>query len=49
MQDEGAGFQSDTNKVTYLDKSENILNLVLQSKKEVAKDIINHIMTQYHA
>ncbi len=49
MQDEGAGFQSDTNKVTYIDKSENILNLVLQSKKEVAKDIINHIMTQYHA
>lgn len=49
LQDEGAGFQSDTNKVTFIDRSENIFKLALQSKKEVARDIINHIMTQYHA
>ena len=48
LQDVGAGFQSDTNKVTFIDRSENKTTFALQSKKEVAKDIINQIITIYH-
>ncbi|MBS9774315.1 MAG: bifunctional phosphopantothenoylcysteine decarboxylase/phosphopantothenate--cysteine ligase CoaBC [Tenacibaculum sp.] len=49
LQDKGAGFEGDTNKVTIIDKhfKENVFSL--KSKKEVAKDIINEIIQQINA
>lgn len=44
LRDEGAGFDYSTNKVTLIDKNE-MLALPLKSKKEVAKDIIDKILT----
>ncbi len=46
MQDKGAGFKSDTNKVTLIDKEENMISYELKSKKEVAEDIFNEITKQ---
>ena len=43
LQDAGAGFQHDTNKVTIVDKSRNVVKFELKSKAEVAEDIINYI------
>lgn len=43
LQDQGAGFNSDTNKITILDKHNNILTFELKPKKNVAKDIIAQI------
>ena len=48
LNDKGAGFQTNTNKVTFIDKSENILQFTLQNKSEVAKDIINQLLIHYH-
>ena len=42
LNDKGAGFRHDTNKITIIDK-ENIIEFPLKSKKEVATDIINHL------
>ena len=42
LEDKGAGFACDTNKVTIIDK-ENKSTYPLKSKKEVAKDIVAHI------
>lgn len=42
LNDKGAGFQHDTNKVTIIDK-ESTIEFPLKSKKEVANDIINHL------
>ncbi len=49
LNDEGAGFAVDTNKVTLIDKHENITKFDLKSKSEVAKDILNIIIEQLHA
>ena len=49
LNDEGAGFAVDTNKVTIIDKYENITKFDLKSKSEVAKDILNIIIDQLHA
>ena len=46
LQDKGAGFKSDTNKVTLIDKEENMISYELKSKKEVAEDIFNEITKQ---
>src|SRR5690606_27076899 len=43
LQDIGAGFGTDTNKVTLLDRSGTAKSFPLQTKKEVAEIIINHI------
>lgn len=43
MQDEGAGFAGDTNKVTIIDRSGEIKEFGLKSKKEVANDIASII------
>jgi phosphopantothenoylcysteine decarboxylase/phosphopantothenate--cysteine ligase len=43
LQDKGAGFGTDTNKVTLIDKNEKITTFELKSKTEVAKDIFNEI------
>ena len=43
LRDAGAGFGHDTNKVTIVDKSGNVLKFDLKSKVEVANDIISVI------
>ena len=45
LNEEGAGFQVDTNKITILDKSNNKQDFELKSKKEVAKDIVRKIIS----
>lgn len=44
MQDKGAGFAHDTNKITVIDKNAEILSFDLKSKTDVAKDICNLII-----
>ncbi len=44
LKNKGAGFQHDTNKITIIDKANNISNFKLKCKVEVAKDIINKII-----
>jgi len=41
---EGAGFQYETNKVTIIDRKNNIIDFELKSKSEVAKDIVSKII-----
>ncbi len=43
LNDQGAGFGYDTNKITILDKDNKIKNFGLKSKKEVALDILEAI------
>lgn len=43
VQDEGAGFQFDTNKVTIIDKDGNVVNFELKRKTEVAKDLVDYV------
>ena len=43
LQDKGAGFQHDTNKITIIDKNENVTTFELKHKDEVAKDIVQSI------
>ena len=44
LQDEGAGFGCDTNKITLLFRSGEEKTFELKSKQDVAKDILNHIV-----
>jgi len=43
LQDKGAGFAFDTNKITILDNNNKIAKFELKSKLEVAKDIANYL------
>jgi phosphopantothenoylcysteine decarboxylase/phosphopantothenate--cysteine ligase len=43
LQDQGAGFGHDTNKITLIDAKNNLEEFELKSKSEVANDIINAI------
>ncbi len=43
LNEKGAGFEVDTNKITIIDKNNNQQNFELKSKKEVAVDIVNKI------
>jgi len=45
LEDEGAGFRRDTNKVTLIDRNGNITAIPLMSKTEVAKEIIAKLLT----
>ncbi|PIF01354.1 MAG: bifunctional phosphopantothenoylcysteine decarboxylase/phosphopantothenate--cysteine ligase CoaBC [Maribacter sp.] len=49
LNDKGAGFASDTNKITFLDKNSRIKAFQLKTKAEVAKDILNEIITRLNA
>jgi phosphopantothenoylcysteine decarboxylase / phosphopantothenate---cysteine ligase len=49
LNDEGAGFKSDTNKVTFIDDKNQITQFKLKSKTEVATDLLNEIIKQIHA
>lgn len=43
--DRGAGFGHETNKITIIDKYNNIDNFELKTKKEVAEDILKKIIS----
>ena len=49
LNDKGAGFKAETNKVTLIDDKEQITQYQLKSKSEVAKDILNEIIKKLHA
>ena len=49
LNDNGAGFGFDTNKITIFDRSENEFQFEIKSKQEVAADIINTILNSSHA
>ena len=49
LNEEGAGFGTDTNKITIFDKSGKEFNYDLMSKKEAAKNIIDTIIQLYYA
>jgi phosphopantothenoylcysteine decarboxylase / phosphopantothenate---cysteine ligase len=44
LKDEGAGFGTDTNKITILDKNNNIDKFELKSKAEVSADIVEKLI-----
>lgn len=44
LNDKGAGFKGDSNKVTIIDKYNNLKEFQLKTKQEVAKDILNTIL-----
>jgi phosphopantothenoylcysteine decarboxylase/phosphopantothenate--cysteine ligase len=45
LKEEGAGFGHDTNKITIIDRNNNINKFELKSKEEAAKDILNKIVS----
>ena len=49
LQDAGAGFGHDTNKITIFDKTGKSFPFEVKSKKEVAVDIVNTIIQQFYA
>lgn len=49
LQDKGAGFASDTNKITFIDKNQTQSTFDLKSKEEVAKDIFQEIIKRLNA
>ena len=44
LNDKGAGFEHSTNKITIIDKQNNIFDFELKDKSEVAKDIVTKII-----
>jgi len=44
LNDEGAGFAHDTNRITIIDRDNKLTRFELKTKKEVAHDIIHHIL-----
>ncbi len=49
LNDKGAGFKTETNKVTFIDNNETITEFQLKSKADVAKDLLNEIIKQIDA
>ena len=49
LNDKGAGFKTETNKVTFIDDKETVNEFQLKSKAEVAKDLLNEIIKQINA
>jgi phosphopantothenoylcysteine decarboxylase / phosphopantothenate---cysteine ligase len=45
MQDKGAGFGYDTNRITIIDRNNNIDKFELKSKDEAARDILDKIVS----
>lgn len=48
LNDKGAGFKNETNKITIIDKNNKSLKFELKSKAEVAKDIVNVITSLFN-
>ena len=49
LNDKGAGFETDTNKITILFKDNKMLKFELKSKHDVASDIVNTILNEIDA
>lgn len=49
LQDKGAGFKTDTNKVTFIAKDNTVMDCELKLKSEVAVDLINEIIKKIDA
>jgi phosphopantothenoylcysteine decarboxylase/phosphopantothenate--cysteine ligase len=49
LNDTGAGFKSDTNKVTFIDAEDIVTEFQLKSKAEVANDLLNKILEHINA
>jgi len=49
LNDEGAGFGVDTNKITIIDKHNNSQQFELKNKQDVADDIVNTILSKINA
>ena len=49
LQDKGAGFKGDTNKVTFIDNKNTVTEFQLKSKAKVAEDLLNEIVKHIHA
>ena len=49
LRDKGAGFGTETNKVTLITKDNKVIPFPVKTKKEVANDILTHIIDQLHA
>jgi phosphopantothenoylcysteine decarboxylase/phosphopantothenate--cysteine ligase len=45
LKEDGAGFGHDTNKITLIDRNNNINKFELKSKEEAAKDILDKIVS----
>jgi len=45
LKEKGAGFEHDTNKITIIDKYNNINKFELKSKEEAARDILDKIIS----
>ena len=45
LKEKGAGFGYDTNKITIIDRNNNIDKFELKSKEEAARDILNKIVS----
>ena len=48
LNDKGAGFGHDTNKITIMDREQHVKSFELKNKKEVAKDIVKAIIEKLH-
>jgi phosphopantothenoylcysteine decarboxylase / phosphopantothenate---cysteine ligase len=46
LNDPGAGFQTDTNKISIIDKHNNSFNFELKAKDRVAADIVDRIIVE---
>jgi phosphopantothenoylcysteine decarboxylase / phosphopantothenate---cysteine ligase len=49
LNDSGAGFGHDTNKISIIDRQQNVKSFDLKNKKEVANDIVSAIIEKAHA
>ena len=49
LNDKGAGFGSDTNKISIIDRDQSVATFELKDKREVAHDIVNAILKKVHA
>ncbi|MCH9660039.1 MAG: phosphopantothenoylcysteine decarboxylase, partial [Bacteroidetes bacterium] len=49
LNDKGAGFGTDTNKVTFITRDNKVIPFQVKSKADVAKDIIEHIIKELNA
>lgn len=47
LQDQGAGFSGDRNKVSIIDRNNIVMDFELKDKVDVAKDILQAILTRY--
>lgn len=47
LNDPGAGFAHDTNKITVIDKNKNVSHFNLKSKEDVAQDILNIVLAKW--